>query len=105
MISGWVAVVTPSDHDRNTCLPLCCWGVGALKEFVVEGMPTVLPFHRAVVRDEAFTSEEFLDARDLVQVKYEMVRAVLEEDMPVTVAAAPRKVSVGMRKWPVCYSL
>ncbi|MFC0359013.1 acetyl/propionyl/methylcrotonyl-CoA carboxylase subunit alpha [Kytococcus schroeteri] len=26
----------------------------ALDEFVVEGMPTVLPFHRAVVRDEAF---------------------------------------------------
>jgi acetyl-CoA/propionyl-CoA carboxylase biotin carboxyl carrier protein len=26
----------------------------ALDEFVVDGMPTVLPFHRAVVRDEAF---------------------------------------------------
>ncbi|KQX69962.1 acetyl-/propionyl-CoA carboxylase subunit alpha [Angustibacter sp. Root456] len=26
----------------------------ALDEFVIEGMPTVLPFHRAVVRDEAF---------------------------------------------------
>jgi acetyl-CoA/propionyl-CoA carboxylase biotin carboxyl carrier protein len=26
----------------------------ALEEFVVEGMPTVLPFHRAVVSDEAF---------------------------------------------------
>ena len=31
----------------------------ALDEFVVEGMPTVLPFHRAVVRDAAFTSEPF----------------------------------------------
>jgi acetyl-CoA/propionyl-CoA carboxylase biotin carboxyl carrier protein len=31
----------------------------ALDEFVVEGMPTVLPFHRAVVRDPAFTSEPF----------------------------------------------
>ncbi|MGY1845009.1 acetyl/propionyl/methylcrotonyl-CoA carboxylase subunit alpha [Modestobacter sp. SYSU DS0875] len=31
----------------------------ALDELVVEGMPTVLPFHRAVVRDEAFTSEPF----------------------------------------------
>ena len=31
----------------------------ALREFVVEGMPTVLPFHRAVVRDAAFTSEPF----------------------------------------------
>ena len=34
----------------------------ALDEFVVDGMPTVLPFHRAVVRDEAFaptTDEPF----------------------------------------------
>ena len=29
----------------------------ALAEFEVEGMPTVLPFHRAVVSDPAFTSE------------------------------------------------
>jgi transposase len=28
------------------------------------------------VRDEAFAASEFLDARDLVQVKYEMVRRV-----------------------------
>jgi acetyl-CoA/propionyl-CoA/long-chain acyl-CoA carboxylase, biotin carboxylase, biotin carboxyl carrier protein len=31
----------------------------ALEEFDVGGMPTVLPFHRAVVRDEAFTGEPF----------------------------------------------
>jgi acetyl-CoA/propionyl-CoA carboxylase biotin carboxyl carrier protein len=31
----------------------------ALGEFVVGGMPTVLPFHRAVVRDPAFTAEPF----------------------------------------------
>jgi len=31
----------------------------ALDETVVEGMPTVLPFHRAVVRDPAFTGEPF----------------------------------------------
>jgi acetyl-CoA/propionyl-CoA carboxylase, biotin carboxylase, biotin carboxyl carrier protein len=31
----------------------------ALDEFVVGGMPTVLPFHRAVVRDPAFTAEPF----------------------------------------------
>ena len=31
----------------------------ALDEFEVTGMPTVLPFHRAVVRDPAFTSEPF----------------------------------------------
>ena len=31
----------------------------ALAEFEVGGMPTVLPFHQAIVRDPAFTSEPF----------------------------------------------
>jgi acetyl-CoA/propionyl-CoA carboxylase, biotin carboxylase, biotin carboxyl carrier protein len=31
----------------------------ALTEFEIEGMPTVLPFHRAVVSDPAFTDEPF----------------------------------------------
>ena len=31
----------------------------ALAEFEVAGLPTVLPFHRAVVADPAFTSEPF----------------------------------------------
>jgi acetyl-CoA/propionyl-CoA carboxylase biotin carboxyl carrier protein len=31
----------------------------ALAEFKIGGMPTVLPFHRAVVSDEAFTAEPF----------------------------------------------
>ncbi|HEX3813958.1 MAG TPA: biotin carboxylase N-terminal domain-containing protein [Mycobacteriales bacterium] len=31
----------------------------ALDELVVDGMATALPFHRAVIRDEAFTSEPF----------------------------------------------
>jgi transposase len=43
--------------------------------------------HPEAVTDERFTSSDFFDARDLAQVKYEMVRAVREEDMPVTVAA------------------
>ncbi|WP_426324240.1 acetyl/propionyl/methylcrotonyl-CoA carboxylase subunit alpha [Microbacterium sp. E-13] len=30
----------------------------ALDEFAVSGLPTVLPFHRAVVRDPAFTAED-----------------------------------------------
>jgi transposase len=40
------------------------------------------------VTDEAFLAEEFLDARDLVQVKYEMVRRVRAEGQPVSAAAA-----------------
>jgi transposase len=44
--------------------------------------------HPEAVTDERFASSDFFDARDLAQVKYEMVRAVREEDMPVTAAAA-----------------
>jgi transposase len=40
------------------------------------------------VRDEEFGSSEFFDARDLVQVKYEMLRRVRVDGEPVTRAAA-----------------
>jgi len=41
------------------------------------------------VADQAFAAgPEFFDARDLVQVKYEMVRRVRAEGQPVTAAAA-----------------
>ena len=40
------------------------------------------------VRDPAFASSEFLDARDLVQVKYEMVRRVRVDGDPVSRSAA-----------------
>jgi hypothetical protein len=41
-----------------------------------------------MVTDEQFAAAGFFDTRDLVQVKYEMVRAVREDDVPVTQAAA-----------------
>jgi len=40
------------------------------------------------VTDEAFAASEFLDARDLVQVKYEMVRRVRVEGETVSGSAA-----------------
>jgi transposase len=40
------------------------------------------------VRDELFLKDEFFDARDLVQVKYEMLRRVQTEGKSVTDAAA-----------------
>jgi transposase len=40
------------------------------------------------VQDEAFASGEFFDARDLVQVKYEMVRRVATDGVSVTEAAS-----------------
>jgi transposase len=43
--------------------------------------------HPEAVSDEGFRSQEFLDARDLVQVKYEMVRRARVEGAPVARAA------------------
>src|SRR6266436_8603673 len=44
--------------------------------------------HPEQVRDPAFLASEFFDARDVVQVKYEMVRRVEAEGAPVTATAA-----------------
>src|SRR5215469_13663417 len=44
--------------------------------------------HPEQVRDPAFLASDFFDARDLVQVKYEMVRKVEAEGASVTSAAA-----------------
>src|SRR5258708_28751543 len=38
--------------------------------------------HPEQVRDEAFLASEFFDARDLVQVKYEMVRRSADRGAP-----------------------
>jgi len=47
----------------------------------------------ARVVDEAFRASDFFDARDLVQVKYEMLRRVRAERTPVTRAAETFGVS------------
>ena len=44
--------------------------------------------HPEQVTDPAFLTREFFDARDAVQVKYEMVRAVTVDGAPVTATAA-----------------
>jgi acetyl-CoA/propionyl-CoA carboxylase, biotin carboxylase, biotin carboxyl carrier protein len=50
-----LAKLIVTGHDRRQALER---SRRALDEFVVEGMPTVLPFHRVVVRDEAFAPSE-----------------------------------------------
>ena len=40
------------------------------------------------VRDELFASGDFFDPRDLVQVKYEMLRRVRKDGQPISEAAA-----------------
>src|SRR5271154_5134104 len=44
--------------------------------------------HPEQVTDEAFLAADFFDARDAVQVKYEMVRGVTVDGAPVTATAA-----------------
>ena len=43
----------------------------ALDEFVVDGMATALPFHRAVVRDPAFTSEPFTVFTQWIETEFD----------------------------------
>jgi acetyl-CoA/propionyl-CoA carboxylase biotin carboxyl carrier protein len=54
----------------------------ALDELQVEGMATLLPFHRAVVRDEAFTSEPF-------RVHNRWIETEFAGDLPPYTGAAP----------------
>jgi transposase len=57
------------------------------KEATLAGARCLNP-HPEQVRDPAFLSSDFFDARDVVQVKYEMVRKVKAGGAPVTAAAA-----------------
>jgi acetyl-CoA/propionyl-CoA carboxylase biotin carboxyl carrier protein len=50
-----VAKLVVSGQDRTEALER---SRRALDEFVVDGMPTVIPFHQAVVRDPAFVGED-----------------------------------------------
>ena len=50
------------------------------------------------VRDRRFVDEEFFDPRDLLQVKYEMVRAVRAERLPIAHGA----IRFGLSR-PACY--
>ena len=58
-----------------------------VKEESLRASRTWNPRPEAVV-DEVFTSTAFCDPRDLVQVKYEMVRRVRVDGVPVSRAAA-----------------
>ena len=49
--------------------------------------------HAETVSDELFASNAFFDARDLLQVRYEMLRRVREDGVPVSRAAANFGVS------------
>jgi acetyl-CoA/propionyl-CoA carboxylase biotin carboxyl carrier protein len=56
MYDSMIAKLVVTGADRTQALQRAR---RALKEFQIEGMPTVIPFHRAVVDDPAFTDEPF----------------------------------------------
>jgi acetyl-CoA/propionyl-CoA carboxylase biotin carboxyl carrier protein len=76
----------------------------ALDELVVEGMPTVVPFHRAVVRDDAFTTEPFTVHTRWIETEwdnqvppYDAAPAEPEEETPrqtVVVEVGGRRLEV-----------
>ena len=57
------------------------------KSVILRRYATLNP-HPELVKDALFQTNAFFDGRDLVQVKYEMVRRVLVEGQPVTATAA-----------------
>jgi acetyl-CoA/propionyl-CoA carboxylase, biotin carboxylase, biotin carboxyl carrier protein len=63
----------------------------ALDEMVVDGMATALPFHRAVVRDPAFTDEPF-------RVHTRWIETEWTNDIPPFTAAAPVEDEQGPRE-------
>ncbi len=76
----------------------------ALDELVVEGMPTVIPFHRAVVRDEAFTSEPFTVHTRWIETEWDNQVPPYDAAPSEADEAAPRQtvvVEVGGRRLEV----
>jgi acetyl-CoA/propionyl-CoA carboxylase biotin carboxyl carrier protein len=66
----------------------------ALDEFQVDGMATALPFHRAVVRDPAFTSEPFTVFTQWIETEFDNQLPPFAA-VPADVAdAAPRETIV-----------
>jgi acetyl-CoA/propionyl-CoA carboxylase biotin carboxyl carrier protein len=63
----------------------------ALAEFTVRGMPTVLPFHRAVVSDPAFAGEEFSVYTRWIETEFS---ATLEPQDAAAVAEAAEREKI-----------
>jgi acetyl-CoA/propionyl-CoA carboxylase biotin carboxyl carrier protein len=59
----------------------------ALAEFEIDGMPTVLPFHRAVVADPAFTDEPFRVHTRWIETEFAAEIAPYEADTSGAAAA------------------
>jgi len=63
----------------------------ALAEFTVGGMPTVLPFHRAVVDDPAFAGDQLAVHTRWIETE---MRAVFEPQLSAPAAEAPARETI-----------
>ena len=63
----------------------------ALDEFTVDGMATAIPFHRAVVRDPAFTSEPFTIFTQWIETEF-------DNQIPAFSTAAPPAAELDLRE-------
>jgi acetyl-CoA/propionyl-CoA/long-chain acyl-CoA carboxylase, biotin carboxylase, biotin carboxyl carrier protein len=73
----------------------------ALDEFEVAGLPTVLPFHRKIVRDPAFTSEPFTIYTRWIETDFDNDIEPWSGSLPDAVPAGPRQnvvVEVGGKR-------
>ncbi|MGP3955582.1 acetyl/propionyl/methylcrotonyl-CoA carboxylase subunit alpha [Nonomuraea sp. 3N208] len=66
----------------------------ALAEFEISGMPTVLPFHRAVVTDQAFTSAPFSVHTRWIETEWDNTIPPYAEDVAAAEAPARETVTV-----------
>ncbi|KAB8197727.1 ATP-grasp domain-containing protein [Nonomuraea phyllanthi] len=76
----------------------------ALAEFEISGMPTVLPFHRAVVEDPAFASAPFSVHTRWIETEWDNPVPPYDEEVAPGPGAAPREtvtVEVGGKRLEV----
>jgi acetyl-CoA/propionyl-CoA carboxylase, biotin carboxylase, biotin carboxyl carrier protein len=66
----------------------------ALGEFVIEGMPTVLPFHRVVVEDPAFTDEPFRVHTRWIETEFDNQIAPFDGEAEAAEAGERERVTV-----------
>ena len=83
-----IAKIIVSGADRETAIAR---SRRALAELVVEGMPTVVPFHRAVLDDPAFTAADGHFGVHTRWIETEFAGEIAPYDGPPADAAAPEE--------------
>jgi acetyl-CoA/propionyl-CoA carboxylase biotin carboxyl carrier protein len=66
----------------------------ALAEFIIDGMPTALPFHRAIVSDPAFTDSPFRVHTRWIETEFENTIPAFDASAPLSVDAQRRAMVI-----------